>query len=385
MSKRRYDIITQDEIDEGLVTDEYFRRVENILSAENENPYVVAEVHEDTETPHVFAGLKDAVHLLEGTNLDVYALPEGSVFEDSPVVRLEGRYLEFCRYETALLGFLCRASAVATASARIKAAAGDLPVASFGTRRQHPAEAAMIERSAHIGGVDGVSNVAGAKAVGLEASGTMPHALVISMRDQVRAWEAYDEHVDEDVPRIMLCDTYEDEKNESIAVAEALGEKLDSVRLDTTGSRRGDMYEIVEEVRWELDLRGYEDVGVFVSGGLGVEEVLQLRDIADGFGVGGGIANADPVDFSLNIVEVEGEPAAKRGVKSGAKGVRHDGSEEEVFLIEKEGENGDYVLALKDGEITREFSVEDARSRVSSDLGRVKQSLGSQESSGADG
>jgi len=380
--ERRYDIITQDEIDEGLVTDAYFERTEKILREEDENPEVVAEIHEDAEAPHVFAGLKDATRLLEGTDLDVYALPEGSLFESAPVARIEGQYLEFCRYETALLGFLCRASAVATASARVKAAAGDLPVASFGTRRQHPAEAAMIERSAHIGGADGVSNVAGARAVGLEAGGTMPHALVISLRDQVRAWKAYDEHVDDDVPRILLCDTYEDEKKEAVAAAEALGDALDSVRLDTTGSRRGDMREIVEEVRWELDLRGYEDMGIFVSGGLGVEETLELRDVADGFGVGGGIANADPVDFSLNIVEVEGEPAAKRGTKSGAKGVRRDSDGETVFLVEDEGADGDYVQVLNDGEVTHDFSLEGARRRVSENRDVIEESL---EPSGADG
>ena len=128
----------------------------------------------------------------------------------------------------------------------------------------------------------------------------------------------------------MLCDTYEDEKKESVAAAEALGESLDSVRLDTTGSRRGDMREIVEEVRWELDLRGYEDVGIFVSGGMGLEEVVELRDVVDGFGVGGSIASVSPIDFSLDIVEVEGEPAGKRGEKSGKKEVYRDENGEHV-------------------------------------------------------
>ncbi|MDZ7688531.1 MAG: nicotinate phosphoribosyltransferase [Halobacteriales archaeon] len=320
---RRYDIVTPEEIDDGLATDAYFERTETILEGEGVNPEVVADIGEEFETPHVFVGLKDVARLLEGQDVDLYALPEGSLFERAPAMRVEGEYLEFGRYETAILGFICRASAVASATARVKAVAGDVPVVSFGTRREHPSTAAMIERSAHIGGADGVSNVAGAREVGLEATGTMPHALVICMRDQKRAWKAYDEHVAEEVPRIMLCDTYEDEKKESIAAADALGDALDSVRLDTTGSRRGDMREIVEEVRWELDIRGYDDIDIFVSGGIGVEEVLELRDVADGFGVGGSIASIPPVDFSLDIVEVEGEFAGKRGEKSGKKEVVH--------------------------------------------------------------
>jgi nicotinate phosphoribosyltransferase len=372
--ERRYDIVTPEEIDEGRATDAYFERTETILEGEGVNPEVVADVGEEVGTPHVFTGLKDVARLLEGTGVDLYALPEGSVFERAPVMRIEGNYADFGRYETSLLGFICRASAVASATARIKAAAGDVPVVSFGTRREHPTTAAMIERSSHIGGADGVSHVAGAEAVGLEASGTMPHALVISMRDQVAAWEAYDEHVDEDVPRIMLCDTYEDEKSESIEAAEALGDALDSVRLDTTGSRRGDMREIVEEVRWELDLRGYEDVGVFVSGGIGLEEVLELRDVADGFGVGGSIASVSPVDFSLDIVEVEGEPAGKRGEKSGRKEVYRDEDGEHILPAE-EAESTDYVQVLDEGNPVYDFDMQEARGRVLSNLNLIEDSV----------
>jgi len=376
---RKYDIVTPEEIDKGLATDAYFERTETILEGEGVNPHVVADVGEEVETPHVFAGLKDAAHLLEGKDVDLYALPEGSLFERAPAMRVEGEYLSFGRYETAILGFICKASAVASATARVKAAAGDVPVVSFGTRREHPSTAAMIERSAHIGGADGVSNVAGGRAVGLEASGTMPHALVICLRDQKRAWKAYDEHVDNDVPRIMLCDTYEDEKKESIDAAEVLGDALDSVRLDTTGSRRGDMREIVEEVRWELDIRGYEDVGIFVSGGIGVEEVLELHDVADGFGVGGSIASVPPVNFSLDIIEVEGELAGKRGEKSGRKEVlRGDGdgwSERVVHADEADADESEYVQVLDGGEIVHDFSLEDARERVLSNLGVIEETV----------
>ena len=372
--ERRYDIVKEDEITEGLATDAYFERTEEIMNGEDINPHVIADIGEEVETPHVFVGLKDVAHLLEGQNVDLYALPEGSLFENAPAMRLEGEYLEFGRYETAILGFICRASAVASATARVKAAAGDVPVVSFGTRREHPSTAAMIERSAHIGGADGVSNVAGADSVGLEATGTMPHALVICMRDQTRAWKAYDEHVAEDVPRIMLCDTYEDEKKEAIEAAEALDDSLDSVRLDTTGSRRGDMREIVEEVRWELDVRGYDDVGIFVSGGIGVEEILELRDVADGFGVGGSIASVPPIDFSLDIVEVEGEFAGKRGEKSGKKEVYRDDEGEHVVPA-KEAEKSDYVQILEDGELIHDFSLEDARERVLSNLDVIEETV----------
>src|SRR5659263_583358 len=107
----------------------------------------------------------------------------------------------------------------------------------------------------------------------------------------------------------------------AVRVAEALRERLSAVRLDTPGSRRGDFRRILQEVRWELDLRGFRHVRLIASGGLGEEEVRALRDVADGFGVGTSLSNAPTIDYALDIVEVEGVPFAKRGKRSGRKQV----------------------------------------------------------------
>ena len=149
----------------------------------------------------------------------------------------------------------------------------------------------------------------------------MPHALVVCFGrgNQEAAWRAFDEAVAADVPRVALCDTYDDEVEETLRAVEAIG--ADSVRIDTTSSRRGDFRDILREIRWKLDARGHGDVGIFASGGIGPDEIRELRDVADGFGVGGYVSNADPVDFALDIVEVEGEPAAKRGKLDGRKAV----------------------------------------------------------------
>ena len=97
--------------------------------------------------------------------------------------------------------------------------------------------------------------------------------------------------------------------------------RLNAVRLDTPSSRRGNFRRIVEEVRWELDIRGFKNVGIFVSGGIDEAEIGELRDIVSGFGVGTSVANAKCIDFALDIVEIEGEPCAKRGKKGGKKQV----------------------------------------------------------------
>nr|QNO56346.1 hypothetical protein CHKFHCLN_00020 [Methanosarcinales archaeon ANME-1 ERB7] len=54
--------------------------------------------------------------------------------------------------------------------------------------------------------MDGVSNVAGADRIGLEAAGTMPHSLMIRFGDQKEAWQAFDEVIAKIVPRICLAD-----------------------------------------------------------------------------------------------------------------------------------------------------------------------------------
>jgi len=326
MTDLSFDIVPPETIRSGEATDAYFERTESTLRAADRNPHVAAEVTADQFPDGEFellAGIKDAAALLSDRSLDVDAIPPGRLFDGGPVLRIEGPYLEFARLETSLLGLLSHASGIATAALEARRAAPDSSVLSFGARHVHPSIAAVVERSALIGGVDGFSHVAAGDIIGREAGGTMPHALMLCFGagNQEAAWQAFDESVPEPVPRIALCDTFSDEKDEVLRAAETLGDRLDGVRIDTTGSRRGDFRHIIREIRWELDARGHEDVDVFVSGGLGPTELRELRDIADGFGVGGYISNADPVDFALDIVAVDGEAVSKRGKLSGIKSV----------------------------------------------------------------
>jgi len=234
---------------------------------------------------------------------------------------IEGPYLEFGIYETALLGFLCQASGIATKAARCRIAAGERQVVSFGARRMHPVIVPMIERNAYIGGCDGVAVVKSAELLGLEPSGTIPHALILIMGDTVAAVKAFDEIIDKKVKRVALVDTFLDEKFEALNVAQALRDDLFGIRLDTPGNRRGDFLSILKEVRWELDLRGFQNVKILVSGGIDEYKILELNEVVDAYGVGTSISNSPVLDYSMDIVAIEGEPIAKRGKPSGRKDV----------------------------------------------------------------
>ena len=267
----------------------------------------------------MFAGLEEALVLLEGSGVRVDAMGEGSVFyPEEPVMVISGPYLEFGVFETSLLGLLCQASGIATEAARCKLAAAGRPVYSFGARRMHPAIAPMIERAAYLGGCDGVAVVKSGELLGMPPVGTMAHALILILGEE-RAWRAFDRVIDPKVPRVALIDTFRDEKFGALAAVETLGDGLSAVRLDTPSSRRGDFRAILREVRWELDQRGFGHVKIFVSGGVDEWGIRDLNPHVDAYGVGTSISNAPVVDFALDIVEVDGEARAKRGKMSGRK------------------------------------------------------------------
>lgn len=362
-----------DIIRRGECTDIYFRRCEEILCREGKNPEVTMEVTA-TSLPDpwaVFCGLDDVLALLKDLPVDVDAMQEGSrFFPNEPVLRIRGNYLDFARYETAVLGFLCHASGIATAAAHIRVHAQGRPVYSFGSRRQHPSIAPMVERAAWIGGVDGGSNTTAPE--GIPVVGTMPHAFVMCYDTPAEAWRAFDRLAPEDVPRIMLCDTFCDEKSESLKAATA---GAFAVRLDTPRSRRGNMRAILEEVRWELDASGFSRVKIFLSGGVTREDVIRYRDIVDAFGIGGAIANAPVIDFSLDIVEIEGKNCAKRGKRSGVKQVWDfpDGTRKVLPVQSGTPDGGTPRIGefIRSGSIVRESGMQEARERLIHEIDRI--------------
>lgn len=314
------------DIKAGKYTDVYFSRTMEVLRAKKIDRWVKAEFiakrFPEDYGWGVLAGIEEAIYLLKDLDVNVRAMKEGTIFRAyEPVMEIEGRYTEFGLYETSILGLLCQASGVATKAARCKKAAGDRRVISFGARRIHPVIAPMVERSAFIGGCDGVSVVKDAEMLHEEPSGTMPHALILLFGDTVEATKAFDEVIDPKVKRVSLIDTFNDEKIEAIRVAEALGKRLYGVRLDTPSSRRGDFQKIIEEIRWELNLRGYGHVKIYVSGGLDEKRILSLNPVVDAYGVGTSITNARVIDFAMDIIEIDGKPIAKRGKMSGSKRV----------------------------------------------------------------
>ncbi len=327
----RFHFADEEEILSGKTTDIYLQNTMDIFEKKGMGKENVIAEFTTTSLPDdynwaIFVGLDEVLNLLEGKNVDVYALPEGTVFKNkgekgvyTPVMFIEGSYNEFVIYETPVLGFICHTSGVATKSSRVKLAAGDKKVMSFGIRRMHPSISPVIDRAAFIGGCDSISCISGAEEVGIKPSGTMPHSLTIICEDPEKAFEAFHETLPEEVPRIALVDTYHDEKMETLMAYKAMGDDLFGIRLDTPSSRRGDLIKIVQEVKWEMKIRGI-NAKIITSGGMNEYSIPELKKAGvDSFGVGTSISNADTINFAMDIVEKEGKLVAKRGKYSGKK------------------------------------------------------------------
>lgn len=321
---KKFHIASEEDIISGRVTDVYFTRTLEILKAKGIDKFVTMEIRTRSLPLNwdwgVLAGVDEVITLLENKRITLEILPEGTIFQGGePVAEISGMYQDICLFETAILGLLSQATGIATNAARCKLLAGDRTLLSFGARRMHPAIAPMIERSAYIGGCDGVSTLVGSQVIGIEPSGTVPHALILIIGDTVRAMEAFHEVIEKRVKRVALIDTLQDEKFEAIRLAERFGKDLFAIRFDTPSSRRGNFVDLIKEVRWELALRGAEHVKVFVSGGIDEKKIYELNEVVDGYGIGTWISNSLTVDFAMDIVEMDGKPFAKRGKESGKK------------------------------------------------------------------
>jgi nicotinate phosphoribosyltransferase len=303
----------------GETADIYFPRTVGILKKEKINPVATMEVF--PRGPGILCGIEEVKTLLEKVlpkdSREVWALSEGESFDRKEVVlRIKAPYQSYGTYETTYLGILAHCSGWATAARECVDAAQGIPVISFGARHVHPSVVGVMEYSAIVGGCTGCASTSGAKLAGIQPTGTIPHALIIILGSTAEATLAFDKHMPPEVPRIALVDTFEDEVRESVTVAKAMQGRLQGVRLDTPSERGRVTADLVKEVRAWLDLEGFKEVKIVVSGGLNLERIRYFINEGapvDIFAVGSYISDASPIDFTADLHEVEGKPIAKRG------------------------------------------------------------------------
>jgi len=332
-------------------TDTYFKRSADILRYDDVNPYVKMQVFV-RKGPGIVKGLDEAIEILDNySNLrknggHVWALPEGSHYEPSEVVAtIEGFLQDFVEFETMYLSSISHHTTLANGgsiptyeeiyskSKELVDAAEGKPCLYFGARHYHHSLDEMITKAALDAGFVGASTDIGAATHGKKGVGTIPHALVLAYGSTVDAAKAFDKYMPEEIPRVVLVDTFNREISDTLATCYALGDKLHGIRLDTCGeniSEKGTEFtekyldgpgvtiESVRNVRKALDEQGFEHVNIYVSSGFGhvdkvkafVEAEKKYGRLVDGFGIGG-LASARFA--TADIIRKNGLPFSKNG------------------------------------------------------------------------
>lgn len=245
----------------------------------------------------------------------VRAVPEGTpVFHTEPILEVTAPAPEAQLVETFLLNQITHQTVIASKAARVVEAAGGRPIAEFGMRRMHGADAAMKgARAAYVAGVDSTSNVRAGLAYGIPISGTMAHAYIEAHASELDAFRAFADLYPETT---LLVDTYDtlEGVRRVVELAEALGPafRVRALRLDS-----GDYAALAREARRILDEAGLTSVQIVVSGGL---DEFQIRDLLavgapiDAFGVGtrmGVSSDAPTLDTVYKLAAYDAQPKMK--------------------------------------------------------------------------
>ena len=169
-------------------------------------------------------------------NLEVKALHEGD--EISPwetVMTIEGDYSEFAHLETVYLGCMARRTLVMRNVREVVSAARGKPILFFPARHDHWLVQTGDGWSAHIAGAIGVSTDAQASWWGGRGVGTVPHGLIAAYSgDTALAARKFADRFARDMNVTVLVDFVNDSVRTALEVAEALGDDLWGVRLDTS-------------------------------------------------------------------------------------------------------------------------------------------------------
>jgi nicotinate phosphoribosyltransferase len=306
----------------------------SVLRAAKKSPRVLLQV--TAKQGGWLSGIDETVAILkcgveDWSALTVHALYEGDLVEPwDTVLTIEGDYSAFAHLETVYLGVLAHRTRVCTNLREIVDIARTKSVLFLGGRDEHFLMQPGDGFAATIAGAKQVSTGAQAGLGGGTVAATVPHSLIAAFGgDTVAAAKQLAKQLPDDVRLLALVDYDNDVVRASVQVAEALGDRLWGVRLDTSehmvdksllqqlGTFRptGVNPQLVWNVRNGLDADGFGDVRIVVSGGFDAERVQEFEDEGvpvDAYGIGSA-AYRGAFDFTADVVQLAGKPQARVG------------------------------------------------------------------------
>lgn len=211
---------------------------------------------------------------------DIDAYREGELYgAGSPVLTVRGTFGEAVLLETIVLSILNHDSAVASAGARIVAAASGRPIIEMGSRRTDPEAAVAAARAAYISGFASTSNMEAGRRFGVPTAGTAAHAFTLLYPAEGDAFAAQVASLGP--ATTLLVDTYDAVTGIRDAVA-AAGSGLGAIRIDS-----GDLASEARMARALLDRLGATSTKIIVTGDLDEAGLRLLAgEPVDGYGVG---------------------------------------------------------------------------------------------------
>jgi nicotinate phosphoribosyltransferase len=323
----------------GWYTDAYFNHARATLLADGRHPRVVMQVFQKKQA--YLGGMDEAIAILklcvdDWDQIAVHALYDGDVVAPhETVMTIEGDYTTFAHLETPCLGTLARRTLITTNVVRVLEAANGKSIIFMPARHDHhriqtgDGYAAYVAGQV-VGAEIGVTTNDQASWWGGTGIGTVPHALIAAYGgDTVAAAKHFADWAPDDMNVSVLVDFDNDSVSTALAVADALGERLWGVRLDTSESLvdrslweemsdftpTGVNPRLVWKVREALDAAGRSDVRVVVSGGFTVDKIRAFEEQGvpvDVYGVGSSLIRGAN-DFTADIVVTDGKPSAKAG------------------------------------------------------------------------
>lgn len=302
---------------------------------------------------------------------DVMVAPEGSVvFPGEPFVKVTGTFAESLFVESLVIQMLTYMTGVATKTSGVVEEAKGIPVYGFELRRSHHIFASWATL---VAGCAGTSNVKAAQVFGVKVTGTMMHAFIMMIGNELLAFYLFWLITGSPVFLIDTINTMQGAAN-AIEIAKIINKKV-AVRLDS-----GDLVKLIHDIS-VMDTGNWIETVVITNdlnrtkikkivealAELGIKKKLVI-------GIGTNLVNFDPISsvYKISAVEDDGtlrscikfsEDTAKENLQGdieiwreylNGKAVR------DVIAIAGEGSPGEnfrqvMVLAMKDGKLTADL------------------------------
>ena len=322
---------------DGFFSANYFLKTKKIVMGNIPNQIVTMQFFQ-RDNDVMLCGIDECIALIKefATNpqdLKVYALNDGDIIQSNePVLKITGKYEDFCFLESMIDGILARRTSVCTNAYNVMKVLNGKGIINMADRQDEYNTQIGDGYACYVAGLDKDSTDAMGLWWGGKGLGTMPHALIqICGGDILKACDYYLKTFPNEKVTALI-DYHNNVVEDSLQVARHLKEKLNAVRVDTSKALidhyfddkdtssfdpHGVCKELIFALREALDKEGFNYVKIIVSSGFDAKKIKEFEDAntpVDIYGVGTSLLKVN-IGFTGDLVSLNGKHQAKEGRK----------------------------------------------------------------------